>query len=154
MKAVLCLGSNLGDRGQTIEHALESIGRLPHTVLLRRSSVLETEPEGVTDDQPNYLNCVCEVETDLTPEALLGTCFGIEAACGRVRVGYKSARTLDIDVLLYEGVTCSSPLLTVPHPEMLRRRFVLVPLSELYPDGCALGLDFRAALAEVVGGQV
>lgn len=149
MKAVLCLGANLGDRGQSIEQALDAISRLPHTSLLRRSAVLETAPEGVIDQQPDYLNCVCEVETGMPPEALLGACFGIEAMAGRVRTGYKSARTLDIDLLLYEGVTSDSEFMTLPHPRMLERRFVLVPLSELYPDGMAFGLDFADALRQV-----
>ena len=151
MKAILCLGSNLGDRGKAIELALDSISRLPHTTLLRQSTVLETAPEGVIDQQPDYLNCVCEVESDMPPEALLGACFGIEAMAGRVRTGYKSARTLDIDLLLYEGITSDSTFMTLPHPRMLERRFVLLPLSELYPDGKALGLDFSAALKSVLG---
>lgn len=150
MKAVLCLGANLGDRGRAIEQALDSISRLPHTALLRRSAILETEPEGVIDRQPNYLNCVCEVETAMPAEALLGACFGIEAMAGRVRTGYKSARTLDIDLLLYEGLESDSAFITLPHPRMLERRFVLLPLSELYPDGNALGLDFSDALKRVV----
>ena len=149
MKAVLCLGANLGDRGHAIECALDSISRLPTTRLLRRSPVLETEPEGVPDQQPNYLNCVCEVETAMPPEALLGACFGIEAMAGRVRTGYKSARTLDIDLLLYEGLSSDSEFMTLPHPRMLERRFVLLPLSELYPEGSALGLDFSKALRAI-----
>jgi len=153
VKAVLCLGANLGDRGQAIEQALDAIDRLPYTHLLRRSSILETKPEGVPDEQPDYLNCVCEVDTGLCAEALLGACFGIEAAAGRVRKGYKSARTLDIDLLLYEGKQCDSEFLTLPPPCMLERRFVLVPLSELYPDGFALGLDFSAALKIVLEQQ-
>lgn len=150
MKAVLCLGSNLGDRGHTIEHAIDSISRLPSTRLLRRSPVLDTEPEGVPDKQPNYLNCICEIDTCLCPEALLGACFGIEAAAGRVRRGFRSARTLDIDLLLYEGVESSSEFLTLPHPRILERKFVLVPLSRLYPDGKVLGLDFSEALRKVL----
>ncbi len=150
MKAVLCLGANLGDRGHAIENAIDSLSRLPQTRLLRRSPVLETEPEGVPDSQPDYLNCVCEIETGLCPEALLGACFGIEAAAGRIRRGFRSARTLDIDLLLYEGVTSSSPFLTLPHPRILERKFVLVPLSRLYPDGKAPGLDFSEALRKVL----
>lgn len=146
MKAVLCLGANLGDRGQALLAALDSLDRLPYTRVLRRSDIIETAPEGVTGPQPDYLNCVCEVETGLCPEALLGACFGIEAAAGRVRVGFKSPRTLDIDLLLYEGVTSDSEFMTLPHPRMLERRFVLQPLAQLYPDGIALGLDFSKAM--------
>lgn len=149
MKAVLCLGSNLGDRGKALEQALDAISRLPHTTFLRRSDILETAPEDVIDQQPDYLNCVCEVDTGMPPEALLGACFGIEAMAGRVRTGYKSARTLDIDLLLYEGVESNSSFMTIPHPRMLGRRFVLVPLSQLYPDGNALGLDFSTALRAI-----
>lgn len=149
MKAVLCLGANLGDRGEALLGALDAIDRLPYTRVTRRSDIIETAPEGVIGPQPDYLNCVCEVETGLCPEALLGACFGIEAAAGRVRVGFKSPRTLDIDLLLYEGVQSESEFLTLPHPRMLERKFVLVPLSQLYPDGCVLGLDFREALKAV-----
>lgn len=153
MKAVLCLGANLGDRGAAIEHALNCIGHLPFTQLLRRSDILETEPEGVPDDQPNYLNCVCEIDTGLCPEALLGACFGIEASAGRVRTGFRSARTLDADVLLYEGAESDSPFLTLPHPRILERKFVLIPLSQLYPEGNALGLDFSEALRNLSDNQ-
>lgn len=153
MKAVLCLGANLGDRGQAIVQALAAIDRLPYTRLTNRSSIVETRPEGVLDEQPDYLNCVCEVETGLCAEALLGACFGIEAAAGRERKGYKSARTLDIDLLLYEGRQSDTEFLTLPHPRMLERRFVLVPLSQIYPDGVALGLDFSPALKTVLEQQ-
>jgi len=149
MKAVLCLGANLGDRGKAIYDAIDAIGRLPYTRVLRDSGIDETEPEGVIDIQPNYLNCLCEVETGLCAEALLGACFGIEAAAGRVRIGFKSPRTLDIDLLLYEGVESDSEFMTLPHPRMLERSFVLEPLSRLYPEGVALGLDFREALAAI-----
>lgn len=149
MKAVLCLGANLGDRGRAIENATRSLDRLALTRVTRRSSIIETKPEGVPDEQPDYLNRVCEVETGLSPEALLGACFGIEAAAGRVRVGIKSARTLDIDLLLYEGIVRADELLTLPHPRMLERYFVLKPLSEIYPEGSALGVEFGASLCRM-----
>lgn len=146
MKAIVSLGANLGDRERTLREALDCLGALCKTRLTDVSSFYETEPVEVMDSQPEYLNCVAVLETELSPKALLGACLGIEAAKGRVRLGYKTARTLDIDLLLYEGYSSCEDELTVPHPRMMERAFVLVPLSELFPDGKALGTDFSASL--------
>ena len=142
MKAVVSLGANLGNREQTLREALDCLDSLCKTKLIAVSSFYETEPVEVLDSQPEYINCAAVLETELSPKALLGACLGIEAAKGRVRLGYKTARTLDIDLLLYEGYTSDEEELTVPHPRMRERAFVLVPLSELFPEGNALGLDF------------
>ena len=85
------------------------------------------------------------LETSLSPRALLGACLGIEAALGRVRRVRHGARAADLDLLLYEGETSADPELTLPHPGILARAFVLLPLSELFPEGFALGFDFRNA---------
>jgi len=146
MKAIVSLGANLGDREETLKSALQSLDTLCKTKLVSASSFYCTEPVEVTDVQPEYLNCVAVVETELSPRAFLGACLGIEASNGRQRLGYKTARTLDIDLLLYEGFTSDDEELIVPHPRMRERAFVLIPLSELFPEKNALGLDFSKDL--------
>lgn len=141
MRAVLGLGGNLGDRTEYLHAALDALAHLPGTAVTAVSSIYETAPVGYAD-QPDFYNLVAVVETSLSPRALLGGCLGIEAALGRVRTFRNAPRVVDIDVLLIEGVTSSDPELTVPHPRMMERAFVLVPLRELFPDGVALGVPF------------
>ena len=154
MRAVIGLGGNLGDPCQTLTLALDALDALCGTRLLRVSGFYVTQAVEVKEPQPDYLNCVAEVETALSPHALLGACLGIESALGRVRAGYKSPRTADLDLLVYEGFASESEELTLPHPRMLHRAFVLVPLLELYPDGNALGVSFGQALAGVAGQRI
>lgn len=139
--AVLGLGGNLGDRKGNLEAALDALGHLPDTAVVAVSSLYETAPVGYAD-QPDFYNIVAVVETALSPRALLGSCFGIEAALGRVRTFRNAPRVVDIDVLLYEGVASDDAELTLPHPRMMERAFVLVPLAELFPNGEALGVPF------------
>ncbi len=128
----LCLGSNKGDRDRQLVGGVDALERSGVSVD-RRSSVYETEPVGM-DDQPWFLNQVIGGTTRLTPVALLDTCKRIEQAFGRestpVRFG---PRTLDIDILLYGNEVLSTDRLTVPHPRMHERRFVLEPLMEIAP---------------------
>lgn len=154
MKAVLGLGGNLGDAKANILQALDALDSLCSTKLLRVSSFYSTAAVEVLEPQPDYINCVAEIETELSPRALLGACLGIEAALGRVRYGYKAPRTVDIDLLICESFCSDDKELTLPHPRMLYRAFVLVPLSELYPDGNALGVDITDALPEVAEQQI
>lgn len=149
MKAVIGMGSNLGNREANLRTALECLDRLPHTRLLRQSKIYQTEPFGVPDEQPDYLNMVAEVETGMSPRALLGACLGIESALGRVRPFEKSARTLDLDLLVYENEVSDCTELTLPHPRISERAFVLVPLSDLYPNGFVLGFDFSKSTSSV-----
>ena len=140
MKAILGLGGNIGDMNAHLDAALTALSRLPRTQVLRESCRYRTTPVGYLD-QPDFLNSVVEVETGLSPRALLGACLGIEATVGRVRTFQNAPRVLDIDVLLCEGFESDSEELTVPHPRMKERAFVLVPLSDLYPDGDVYGYD-------------
>ena len=142
MRAVLGLGANIGDPLSALRSAVDAIGLLPHTTVTAVSSVYQTAPVGYTD-QPDFYNIVVTVETALTPHALLGGCLGIEAALGRVRTFRNAPRVVDIDLLLYEGYTEETEELTVPHPRMMERAFVLVPLAELFPEGEALGEKFE-----------
>ncbi|MBO5796987.1 MAG: 2-amino-4-hydroxy-6-hydroxymethyldihydropteridine diphosphokinase [Clostridia bacterium] len=141
MRAVLGLGGNLGDRAENLRAALDALAHLPGTAVTAVSSIYETAPVGYAD-QPDFYNLVAVVETELSPHALLGGCLGIEAALGRVRTFQNAPRVVDIDVLLIEGFTSDEEELTVPHPRMMERAFVLVPLKELFSDNIALGTSF------------
>lgn len=132
-RVFLSLGSNLGDRRATLEEALTRLNAAGSVKVRRRSSLYETAPVGKTD-QPQFLNLVAEVETGLAPEALLDVTQRIEREHGRTRDARWGPRTLDIDILLYDDVSMDTERLTLPHPEMTRRRFVLEPLAEIAPE--------------------
>jgi len=126
--AYVGLGANLGNRERQIRSAAELIGAR------RLSTLVETEPWGI-EDQPRFLNAAAEVETRLPARALLELLLEIERRLGRVRTGEQwGPRAIDLDLLLYGGETIDEPGLTVPHPFLLRRAFVLEPLAELAPD--------------------
>lgn len=154
MKAILGLGGNLGNPEQNIRGALDAIDSLCKTNLLRVSNLYSTEAVEVNQPQPPYINCVAEIDTQLSPNALLGACLGIESAMGRIRTGYKTPRTVDIDLLLYEGANIESEELTLPHPRILYRAFVMIPLKDLFPNGCALGLNFGKSLNKVADQKI
>lgn len=144
--AVLGLGTNLGDRENHLAAALDFLEADKDTGILRLSAVYETEPFDVRTRQNNYLNCCVLVDTQKTPYGLLELCGEIEERLGRERREYHGARTMDVDILLYEGVTLAEAHLTIPHKGILARAFVLVPLADLFPQGTALGLSFLDAL--------
>lgn len=127
----LALGANLGDREANIAEALERLGQ--HVRLTRVSSLIETEPWGYSD-QPRFLNGACAGETDLSPSELLVFIKSIEREMGRRPTFRNGPRPIDIDVLLYGDDVLDSPELTVPHPRMAERDFVLRPLSEIAGD--------------------
>jgi 2-amino-4-hydroxy-6-hydroxymethyldihydropteridine diphosphokinase len=127
-RAFLALGSNLGDRWKYLRDA---VANLPDVI--RISPVYETRPVG-PPGQGLYLNCVVELSTERTPRQLLQTAQAAEAAAGRVRNGRWGPRTLDVDVLLVEDQYVNDADLTVPHPRMWDRPFVLIPLADLAPD--------------------
>lgn len=139
-RAVLALGGNLGDRLAFLRGARDAVDRLPGTTVLASSGVYETEPVGLAD-QPRFLNAAILIDTTLSARALLGACLGIEAALGRVRGVAGGPRVVDIDLLVYEGATAADPELTLPHPRMKQRGFVLAPLRDLFPQGMVLDLD-------------
>jgi 2-amino-4-hydroxy-6-hydroxymethyldihydropteridine diphosphokinase len=126
--AYIGLGSNLGDRETAIRGAAAEL----HAV--RLSTIRETEPWGPVQDQPLYLNAVAELDTELSPQELLERLLAVERSFGRVRGGERfGPRTLDLDLLLYGTERIAEPDLTVPHPRLQDRRFVLEPLAELAP---------------------
>ena len=134
-RAFVGLGSNLGEREVTLRAAVKRLRVLPETEVVRVSSFRDTAPEGYTD-QPRFLNAAAELNTGLTARALLGSLLELERAFGRDRAASPpmGPRTLDLDLLLYGDQTIDEPLLTVPHPHLHERRFVLEPLAELDPD--------------------
>ncbi|MBE6886613.1 MAG: 2-amino-4-hydroxy-6-hydroxymethyldihydropteridine diphosphokinase [Oscillospiraceae bacterium] len=140
-KAVIGLGTNMGNRGEYLRQAAGAISLLPGTKTLSATSVYRTAPWGVTD-QPDFYNMHLLVETGLSPSALLGALLGIEATLGRVRTRRYGPRVIDLDLLYYEGMANQTEELTLPHPRIPERDFVLVPLTELFPDGNALGWSF------------
>lgn len=140
----LSLGSNLGDRLRYLQRGLDGLAALPDSRVFAVSSVYETAPQGYTD-QGAFLNIAAAFETQLSPLALLNSIHGIEASAGRERNLRYGPRTLDIDILLYEGAVCDTPSLTLPHPRMTERAFVLVPLLEILADHPDLP-TFRDAL--------
>lgn len=131
MEVFLGLGSNIEPREEHLTHALDEIRGLGR--VLGESSVYETDPVGFTD-QPPFLNMVVQLETSLPVEALLERLQAIELERGRKRPFRNAPRTLDIDILLYGDRSRRTPTLTVPHPGLAHRPFVLVPLLELAPD--------------------
>lgn len=145
-EAVIELGSNLLDRMLNINNAIEAISKLPKTKVLEISSYYETEPFEVPDKQENYINCCVKIETDLLPETLMGALLGIESAMGRVRPFKNAARIIDADLLIYSDIKMNTEDLILPHPEILKRAFVLVPLSDLYKDKITPIFDFSDIL--------
>lgn len=129
----LGLGSNLGDRLANLQAAVEGLHDQAGVRVVVSSRVWETAPVG-GPPQPDYLNAVVRAETDLSPRDLLEACRRVEEGLGRVRAERWGARTIDVDVLLYDGRSVDEPGLVVPHPRMRERAFVVLPLLELDPD--------------------
>ncbi|MHB1353909.1 MAG: 2-amino-4-hydroxy-6-hydroxymethyldihydropteridine diphosphokinase [Thiobacillus sp.] len=128
--ATIGLGANLNDPAAQVEYALAELDRLPATRLLARSSLYASSPVGYVD-QPDFINAVAQVETALAPRALLAALLDIEQRHGRERSFRNAPRTLDLDLLLYGGARFHEEGLTLPHPRMHERAFVLLPLLEI-----------------------
>jgi 2-amino-4-hydroxy-6-hydroxymethyldihydropteridine diphosphokinase len=128
----LLLGSNLGDRNSYLQQAISQIGQFVGSVT-KLSSLYETAAWGKTD-QPDYLNQVLIVQTDLQPHAVLKQILQIELNLGRKREEKWGARTIDIDILFYDNIILNDPDLIIPHPELQNRRFTLEPLAEIAPN--------------------
>ena len=133
--AYIAMGSNLGDRSANIERGIAAIDGLATTNVVHKSTVIETPPVG-PGDQGNYLNGVLHITTNLSPNDLLGALLAIEATLGRDRSSEVrwGARTLDLDLLVYGDQVIDEPGLTIPHPRLHTRSFVLIPLAEIAPD--------------------
>jgi 2-amino-4-hydroxy-6-hydroxymethyldihydropteridine diphosphokinase len=133
VSAYLGIGSNLGDRLSNLQGAVDLLNAEPGVRVVASSRVWETDPVG-GPPQPDFLNAVARVDTELAPLDLLAACNRTEVTSGRVRAERNGPRTLDIDVLLFDTLTLDDPVLKIPHPRMTQRGFVLLPLLELDPD--------------------
>ena len=131
VSAFVGIGANLGDAQRTVRDAIAALDRLPQTRLVRASRLYRSAPVGALG--PDYLNAVAQVDTTLDPFALLRALQGVENAAGRERPYRNAPRTLDLDLLLYGCARIDSASLTVPHPRLRERAFVLLPLAELAP---------------------
>jgi 2-amino-4-hydroxy-6-hydroxymethyldihydropteridine diphosphokinase len=150
VRAYLGLGSNLGDRRGNLQAAVDRLAAEPGIEVAGSSGVWETDPVG-GPSQPNYLNAVLAISTELSPWDLLAACRRIEDALGRVREVRWGPRTIDVDVLLVDAVVMDDPSLTLPHPRMTERAFVLLPLLELDPDAALPDGTPLAGLRDGVG---
>ncbi|MFF2484482.1 2-amino-4-hydroxy-6-hydroxymethyldihydropteridine diphosphokinase [Paenibacillus sp. NPDC058071] len=128
--AYIALGSNMGDREELLRQAVERLNERPGIEVLRLSGLYETDPVGYTD-QPAFLNMVIAVQTSLSPLELLRLQLEVEQILGRVRDIRWGPRTIDLDLLLYEDISMDDEELTLPHPRMMERAFVLVPLNDV-----------------------
>jgi GTP cyclohydrolase-4 len=144
--AYLSLGSNLGDRKQNLAQALELLSK--HLKVEQISSIYETEPVGY-EQQPLFLNAVCRISTKLNPERLLRLAKKIEAELGRTPSFPNAPRPIDIDILIYGDKVFSDTELTMPHPRLAERAFVLVPLAEIAPD--LVHLENEKTIKELLG---
>ncbi|HYD34344.1 MAG TPA: 2-amino-4-hydroxy-6-hydroxymethyldihydropteridine diphosphokinase [Methylophilaceae bacterium] len=132
-RAFIAIGSNLQQPRSQVEKAFEGLSELPQTQLIKRSSLYRTAPVGY-DNQPDFINAVAEVSTALGPLELMRALLELELAHGRERPFPNAPRVLDLDLLLYNDTIMDSPELTLPHPRMHTRGFVLLPLSEIAPN--------------------
>ena len=137
--AYIALGGNIGDPVSQVRAGIDALAVLPQTRLVRASSLYRSAPVGYLD-QPDFVNAVAHVETALTPRALLDHLLEIERRHGRVREFANAPRTLDLDIALYGELECDEPSLTIPHPRLTQRAFVLLPLAEIAPDALVAGL--------------
>ncbi|NJR75564.1 MAG: 2-amino-4-hydroxy-6-hydroxymethyldihydropteridine diphosphokinase [Scytonema sp. CRU_2_7] len=142
VNSAIALGSNLGDSRSILEAATETLAQTPGIILKAKSSWYKTKAVG--PPQPDYINGAVILQVEMIPQLLLKTLLQIENKFGRVRQERWGARTLDLDLLLYNDLILNTPNLQVPHPRMRERAFVLVPLAEIAPDwvepisGCAI----------------
>lgn len=150
--AYVGLGANLGEPRRQLQEALDELGRLPDTRISARSSFYRSAPLGYTA-QPDFLNAVAELQTGLAPETLLEGLQQVELRHGRQRSFPNAPRTLDLDLLLYGSESIASDRLTLPHPRMHERAFVLKPLVEIDPDIAIPGRGTAQELLAACGGQ-
>jgi len=145
--AFIALGSNLNDPEQQVRNGLRELAALPETRLVSASSLYRSAPVGYRE-QPDFVNAVARIETSLQPRALLDHLLAIERRRGRVRELPNAPRTLDLDIVLYGDLVLHEPGLTIPHPRMHERAFVIVPLAEIAPE---VTIPSRGSVRELMG---
>ncbi len=151
-RAFVGLGSNLADPVSQVSLALDALAHLPQTRVICRSSLYRSAPVGYLD-QPDFINAVAQLETDLSPRALLDALLALEQKNGRTREFHNAPRTLDLDVLLYDDLVHHEHGLSIPHPQMHLRAFVLHPLLEIAPECIIPGAGTAAEAARRCTGQ-
>ena len=149
-EAFIALGGNVGDVRDTIREALARLDRGPGVKLIKRSPSYLSPPWGV-QDQPPFINCCAAIDTTLSPHDLLRHVQELERAFGRDRANERrwGPRKLDIDIIAYDDVIMNDPDLTLPHPRLFERAFVLVPLADIAADRLIAGVRVKDALAQV-----
>lgn len=149
-EALIALGGNVGDVRDTFRNALAMLCTGAEVSLIARSRPYLTPPWGV-EDQPPFINCCAAIETALSPHELLRRVQSVERAFGRDRANERrwGPRTLDIDILAYDDITLNDPDLTLPHPRLFERAFVLVPLADIAADRLIAGVRVKDALARI-----
>ena len=152
MRAYVALGSNLDDPAAQLRRGAHALDKLPGTRLVRGSSLYRSAPVGLAD-QPDFINAVCEIDTSLIAQDLMQALLKIETANGRVRDVPGGPRTLDLDLLLYGEMVCHEAGLTLPHPRLHERAFVLYPLVEIAPGLSIPGRGRVEALLAACAGQ-
>jgi 2-amino-4-hydroxy-6-hydroxymethyldihydropteridine diphosphokinase len=150
--AYVGLGSNLDQPARRIEEAIAELDRLPHSRVVRRSSLYRSAPMGYVD-QPDFVNAVVQLETGLSADRLLAELQDIENRHGRARSFANAPRTLDLDLLTFDGLEMASERLTLPHPRIQERAFVLKPLVEVAPEATIPGRGRAADLLARLEGQ-
>jgi 2-amino-4-hydroxy-6-hydroxymethyldihydropteridine diphosphokinase len=150
--AFVGIGSNLGEPARQVERALVELDALPHSRVVKRSSLYRSAPLGYTA-QPEFVNAVAQLETGMPAERLLGELQAIESRHGRERPFANAPRTLDLDVLLYGNLLIKTEQLEIPHPRMHERAFVLKPLLEISPQATIPGIGAATDALEKVRGQ-
>ena len=150
--SVIALGSNLANPAEQVRAALAELDAHPEIRLEKASSLYLTEPVGY-DDQPDFVNAVCAVRTSLDGVALLAELNRIEAEFGRERSFRNAPRTLDLDIIDFDGISSNDPHLTLPHPRAHERSFVMKPLAEILPDFVLGGHGRAADLAGALGDE-
>lgn len=146
--AFIALGSNLANPVEQVQDAFEALDKIPNTHVLKKSSLYQTSPIDCQTDTPDFINAVAGIETELTPQSLLEALHTIEAKAGRERPYVNAPRVLDCDLLLYENIILNTATLTVPHPRMHTRGFVLLPLSEIAPD---INIPNHGKISQLIG---
>ena len=153
VRAFVAFGANLGNPAAALKHALTALDALPETQIVACSARYHSAPLGVPDAQPDYTNAVIALDTGLTPRALLDALLEIETTEGRQRASPLAPRPIDLDLLLHGDSVLRTPALTLPHPRLHQRAFVLLPLIEIAPDLIIPGIGPLAPLLETVRDQ-
>jgi 2-amino-4-hydroxy-6-hydroxymethyldihydropteridine diphosphokinase len=153
VRAYVAFGANLGDPLAAFAHACAAITALPDTTVLARSACYRSAPIGVPGEQPDYINAVIAIATGLAPQPLLDALLTIETAAGRTRSATLAPRPIDLDLLLHGDTEMHTPTLTLPHPRLHERAFVLLPLVEIAPELVIPGIGPVAPLLAAVRGQ-